>query len=171
MGKRGPAKVPTARKRAENMPSLAKANKQEPEVDVLSHAPPAPQNLGAYARAEWNRVAPIMVDVGMLTALDLVTLSAYCDAFGTWRTACDLIAAAALKEPTYAGLIVLGPSGAPYLNPAQGVRQAAADKMVRYAAQLGLTPSSRASISVGERGGITKPKAPREAGIAEKYGL
>lgn len=173
----GRKKIPTALKKAHNL-RLDKVNKREPQVPAVQHAPPPPDHLPAYAREEWARVAPLMVDVGMLTELDLAPLAAYCESFSTYRHASEKLAVLAAEDASSHGLIVRSPGGAVYLNPLQGVKQSAMRDMVRYAAELGLTPSGRASIIVAERGGMGRAAAgggrqaqPQGHDLAAKYGI
>lgn len=168
--------IPTARKKAERAPSLKNRNKEEPQVPAIVHAPPAPLHLHVWAQEEWARVAPLMVDVGMLTELDLAPLTAYCEAFAVFRVASEKMARLAAQDDSSAGLVVQSPSGAVYLNPLHAAKSKAAADMVRYAGELGLTPSARASIIVAERGGMGKAQRAgasqvRGPDLAAKYNL
>lgn len=172
----GRKRIPTALKKAHRMPSEKNVNKDEPQVPAIIHAPPAPDALHPIARAEWERVAPLMVDVGMLTELDLAPLYAYCDAFGLVHRTDAMMKKLAAEDPQTEGIVVQSPGGAAYLNPLMAVHRAAVRDMVRYAAELGLTPSGRASIIVAERGGMGKAQRrgaiqPGGADLAAKYGL
>lgn len=142
-----------------------------PKVPAVSHAPPAPAKLNKYGRAEWNRVAPIMVDVGMLTELDLAPLYAYADSFGLVHEIGEKMKPLAKQDPVTGAIVVTSPSGAAYLNPLYSARRSAIRDMVRYASELGLTPAGRAGLLQGPRGGTTKPKAPEGQALAEKFNL
>ncbi len=54
--------------------------------------PGPPDHLDDYAREEWARVATGLEAMGVLTEVDRAALSAYCDAYAVWRTACEQIA-------------------------------------------------------------------------------
>lgn len=147
-----------------------------PRVAGIPSAPPPPDELHPIGREEWTRVAILMCDVGMLTELDLGTLFAYCDAFALARRTDVMMKKLALADPVTEGIVVQSPGGAAYLNPLMGVQRQAVRDMIRYAGELGLTPSSRAKIVVTERGGMGRakaggPSAPKGIDIAAKYGI
>lgn len=173
----GRKRTPQALKVAEHSRSAKDKRRGalSPEVAPIAHAPPPPEHLHEMGREEWARVAPLMIEVGMLTELDLVPLVAYCEAFATYRVASEKLAALALNDPSSAGLIVQAPSGAVYLNPLQAVKSKAMRDMVSYAAELGLTPAGRASIVVSERGGMGRARGGAEprgtVDLAAKYNL
>jgi P27 family predicted phage terminase small subunit len=156
MGKQGRKRMPQALKEATHSSSANRRSRGalSPRPPAIPHTPPPPAHIHALAQEEWARVAPLMVEVGMLTELDLAPLVAYCEAFATFRVASEKLAALAVDDPSSAGLIVRSPGGAVYLNPLQAVKAKAARDMVSFAAELGLTPAGRAGIVVAERGGM-----------------
>lgn len=89
--------------------------------------------------AEWNRVEPELRRVGILTMLDFAALVAYCGAYGRFCKAERLI-----QE---VGLIYTTPSGIQRIHPVVGARNDAESAMIRYAAELGITPSSRGRVT------------------------
>ncbi len=100
--------------------------------------PSAPSWLSKDAKAEWRRVAPILVDERkVLTVADLGTLESYCIAIGTTREAHR-----ALNRD---GLVVAGKR-----HPAFGVMNAAQTTARLCAAELGLTPVSRSRPAIRE---------------------
>jgi P27 family predicted phage terminase small subunit len=118
---------------------------------------PAPEWLGAYAREEWTRIAKELHCLRLLTAFDVMSLAAYCEAYSTWRRAGAMLEEQAAADPETGALTVTTRHGAVMQNPlVQTMRQAAAD-MVRYASEFGFTPASRSKISViGARPGPGK---------------
>jgi P27 family predicted phage terminase small subunit len=115
---------------------------------VPPQVPEAPAFLDGYARAEWNRVAEELYQLGLLTVVDLQPLAAYCSAYGRWRTAEETLAAIAAGDPALHGLVVKTTEGNMRRNPLVQIAADAAGAMVRYAAEFGLTPASRSRISV-----------------------
>ncbi|RWD50585.1 MAG: phage terminase small subunit P27 family, partial [Mesorhizobium sp.] len=100
--------------------------------------PPAPTWLSKDAKAEWRRVAPILVNERkVLTEADLGTLESYCIATGTVREAHR-----ALNRD---GLVVAGKR-----HPAFGMMNAAQTTARLCAAELGLTPVSRSRPAIRE---------------------
>lgn len=164
---------PQALKEAMSTPSAKDKRRgaASPRVPAVPHAPPPPAQLNNYGRGEWARVAPVMVDNGMLTELDLAPLYAYCDSFGIVHEIGDKMEPLAQADPITGAIVVTSPSGAAYLNPLYSARRSAMRDMVRYAAELGLTPAGRAGLLQGPRGGTHKPKAPEGQALAEKFGL
>jgi P27 family predicted phage terminase small subunit len=52
-----------------------------PEVGL----PPMPKHLTKEARAEWNRVAPLLLELNLLTKIDRSALERYCRIYGRWQ--------------------------------------------------------------------------------------
>ena len=75
-----------------------------------------------------------------MTVVDRAVLIAYCEKFAQWRA---LEAAAAGQD-----FIIKAPSGYPIPNPAIGMANRALALMLKTAAELGITPSSRSRIAV-----------------------
>ncbi|RWE55784.1 MAG: phage terminase small subunit P27 family [Mesorhizobium sp.] len=104
----------------------------------VTKVPPAPTWLSKDAKAEWRRVAPILVNERkVLTEADLGTLESYCIATGTVREAHR-----ALNRD---GLVVAGKR-----HPAFGMMNAAQTTARLCAAELGLTPVSRSRPAIRE---------------------
>lgn len=102
-------------------------------------APPPPSWLAKDARAEWRRVAPILVERDVLTEGDLGALAAYCDAVG------QLIAAS--RQIAVDGMVIAGKK-----HPLMTTTVAARNQIRQLAAELGLTPISRSRPAVRESG-------------------
>ena len=54
----------------------------EPEPETLREIPKPPAGMNRWARALWKRVAAQLVDLKMLSELDLATLEMLCHAYG-----------------------------------------------------------------------------------------
>lgn len=104
-----------------------------PVVDV----PRPPSWLTKEAKAEWRKVAPILVERNVLTEGDLGALAAYCDAVG------QLIAAS--RQIDADGMVVGGKK-----HPLMTTTVAARNQIRQLAAELGLTPISRSRPAVRE---------------------
>ena len=104
--------------------------------------PEPPPHLGEEARAEWKRVAEDLYRLGVLTEIDRVVLAAYCQASGRWVRA-ELTLAEMAKR---GGLMVRTISVNAIQNPMVGIANKAMADMVRYATELGMTPSARTRI-------------------------
>ncbi|MER9210066.1 phage terminase small subunit P27 family [Mesorhizobium sp. M0771] len=109
-------------------------------TSTVTKAPPPPAWLSKDAKAEWRRVAHILVNERkVLTEADLGTLESYCIATGTVREAHR-----ALNRD---GLVVAGKR-----HPAFGMMNAAQTTARLCAAELGLTPVSRSRPSIRDDG-------------------
>ena len=57
-------------------------NRNEPKFKQIKRVPKAPTWLSVEAKAEWKRVAPILIKLDILTEGDISTFAAYCSAYG-----------------------------------------------------------------------------------------
>jgi len=100
--------------------------------------PEPPDCLNEIARAEWDRVAPELFNMGVLTVLDRAALCAYCSAW-SWIVQAEKIIA---KD----GLLVDSKRGSSRRSAALQVAEKAMETMRKFASELGLTPSSRVGL-------------------------
>jgi P27 family predicted phage terminase small subunit len=136
MGRRGPAPTPTKLKLIRGAHPY-RVNLDEPVP--LALAIERPEWLSDLASLEWDRVAPHLVAMGVVTDADVSGLAVYCEAVARWRRLVELVVA---SPP------VVGRKGAMVKNPVYAqVRDAAAEVRV-WAREFGLTPSARAGIRV-----------------------
>ena len=103
-------------------------------------APSWPSWLNGEARREWQRVAPKLTALGLLTELDRTALTAFCVAWAHLREA-----EAAVQRD---GLTVPGYRGAPRKHPALTVINQATQQLRAWALELGLTPSARSRLDL-----------------------
>jgi P27 family predicted phage terminase small subunit len=104
----------------------------------VARVPSPPSWFSKDAKAEWRRVAPILItERRVLTEADLGTLESYCIATGTAREAHR-----ALNRD---GLVIGGKR-----HPAFGMMNAAQTTARLCAAELGLTPVSRSRPAIRE---------------------
>jgi P27 family predicted phage terminase small subunit len=108
--------------------------------------PEPPDFLHTYAKVEWGRVAPLLYRQGLLTKLDGAVLAAYCDSYARWQEAEGLLADMRREDPIYRGLLIVAGNGTRIQNPVVGICNRAAQDVVKYSAELGMTPSSRSRI-------------------------
>ncbi|WP_454917280.1 phage terminase small subunit P27 family [Xanthobacter sediminis] len=109
---------------------------QEITPGTVEKVPPAPSWLSKEAKAEWKRVAPILVqERRTLTVADLATLGAYCVAAGQIQEASRILAAEGLTYRTETGV--------PKPHPCAKLRTDAMTQLRQLGGELGLTPVSR----------------------------
>jgi P27 family predicted phage terminase small subunit len=119
------------------------------EPERPPEVPEPPEFLVGYASDEWWRVGGELHRLGLLTALDVAPLSAYCVAYQRWREASEALARVAERDPATHGLLIRTVEGNARTNPLVKIAAAAAADMVRYAAEFGFSPAARARISAG----------------------
>lgn len=115
---------------------------------VTSSLPAAPAHLTADGLAEWERVAPPLHKIGLLTVVDMAALAAYCQAYGRWVLAERALAMVAVDNAT-GGLLVKSAKGNPMHNPLVTTARVAMNDMLRIAIEFGMTPSARSRIPAG----------------------
>ena len=121
-----------------------------PRGDTLAHqieeVPDCPEHLGPVARAEWQRLAPLLFRLHILTPLDRAAFAACCQSYARWVEAEDHLA----RTP----MIVKTPSGYIQQSPWLGIANRQLELMGRYLAELGLTPVARARMGLPEFTGL-----------------
>lgn len=110
-----------------------------PDPEPLGYQP-APSWLSEDARAEWDRVVPILAERRILTDADLGSLENYCIAIGTVREMEAHIQAH--------GHVVTDIEGRMKRNPAVGIQAEAMTRARLLAAELGCTPVSRSRPAI-----------------------
>lgn len=143
----GPRPKPTALKLIQGNPGKRALNKDEPKPKCIKFPSP-PIELDANAHIEWVRVVDELRALGMVTKLDFAVLSAYCVAYSRFKVASESLNRIADKDPMFSGLLIKTKQGNWIQNPLLGVVRRASLDMVRFAAELGMTPSSRSRIYI-----------------------
>lgn len=108
---------------------------------VFTGTPKCPPWLGERAQIEWKRVAPQLMKLGMLTAVDMAVFAAYCQAFGDYV---DLTVEIGNLE----ALTFKTPKGFMQSVPQVKQRQEAYKQMKECAVHFGFTPASRSTIRI-----------------------
>jgi P27 family predicted phage terminase small subunit len=127
-----------------------------PQLDISPEVPEPPDYLGGYARDEWLRLAPGLHRTGCLTVLDLSIFAVYCTTVGRWMQCEHLLAEMAASDPKTEGLTVSTGAGSLTQHPIYRIAVQSARDMLRYAGELGLTPTARTRVA----GGIAAALAP-----------
>ena len=111
----------------------ARSNVPEPPASL----PPCPDHLDDAAREEWARVGNLLLSVRVMTDADRAVLALYCQAWSEWVQATTEARACPVTSRA---------DGSPMLNLWMRVAREAADRVMRTAAELGLTPTARSRI-------------------------
>lgn len=104
--------------------------------------PSCPQHLDSVAKKEWKRVSKALFSLGMVTELDRGILAAYCEAYSRWVTAVNFL--------NIDGLVI-DDGEVSRVNPYIKIAKEAYDQMVKTGALFGMSPSSRASLSIASQ--------------------
>ncbi len=109
-------------------------------LDLPTSTPEPPEHLDDIALDEWNRLVGELAQVGTLHKLDRTLLATYCVLWSHLTQA-----ERGIREH---GLVIKGATGAAQASPYYSVAMRAASQLTRIAAELGLSPSSRARLKV-----------------------
>jgi P27 family predicted phage terminase small subunit len=152
MGARGPRPTPTHLKLLRGNPGKQAINKTEPQPRPDAAVPAAPAMLTGFAREEWDRIAPELFHLRLLTRVDRQPLAAYCQAYAIWRTAVEAFNATSEHFYEMNRLVVRHDNGNATQNPLLAIIRNASSEMVRYAAEFGFTPAARSRITAAAEG-------------------
>ncbi|MFY0690769.1 MAG: phage terminase small subunit P27 family [Paracoccaceae bacterium] len=154
MAVRGRKPVPSAIKLIQGNPGRRPVKKEQSRTAALPPSPPSA--LKGDALREWKRVTKALGPLYMLSQLDRAVLAAYCSAYGRWKSATDALTAAAKHSP-YCGLLIETTNGNLVQNPIVGIQRRAADDMVKFGTEFGLTPSARSRLGLQVPAGEPNP--------------
>lgn len=146
---RGAKPKPTALKLIQGNPGKRALPKNEPKPKPIK-SPRPPVSLGDAAKKEWNRVTKELASLGLVSNLDTSALAAYCIAFERFKEANEALREVAKKDPLFKGMMIKTTGGNWIQNPLVGVARRAADDMLKFAAEFGMTPSARSRVAAIE---------------------
>ncbi len=136
---------PSVLKKLEGNPGKRMQNLEE--AQVLPSIPTCPGHLNRYGREEWNRISKELFELGLLSEIDRAALAAYCSAYGRW-----VQVELKLKKSR---LIVTTTNGNGIQNPLVGMANKLRHQVIAFAAEFGMTPSSRSRVRAeGQAGQI-----------------
>jgi P27 family predicted phage terminase small subunit len=143
---RGRKPKPTHLKIVTGNPGHRSLNENEPEFEPAMPSPPP--HLSDEAKVEWGRVSELLYNAGLLTKVDRAVLAAYCQSYGVWVQAELALADMAKNQAVGRALLIKTKSGNYIQNPLVGTINVAKRDCIRYATELGMTPSARSRINV-----------------------
>jgi P27 family predicted phage terminase small subunit len=142
---------PTSLKIVTGNPGRRKLNNKEPKPKKINNGiPEPPEHLSEYAKKEWYYVVGSLHQCGILTDIDRGGLAMYCQSYARWKKAEEAIQLMAEKNPSGGGLVIKTTNGNMIQNPLVGTANTAMRDAMRFAAEYGLTPSSRARLEIDE---------------------
>ena len=139
MTKPGRKPTPTAIKMLRGNPGKRRLV-PDPECEGDTNCPAW---LSPTAKTEWKRVAGGLRKLGLLKTGDRAALAAYADAYGDWRDACEDIKRNGVSIKVFS---TSGDLKFVQPNPSVGIKQRARKDMISFAAEFGMTPSSRSNV-------------------------
>jgi P27 family predicted phage terminase small subunit len=149
---------PTELKKLKGNPGKRKLNRREPKA--VRGIPKMPAYLTGEARAEWNRLAPQLAEMKVLTLSDRNALACLCCAHAQYVEAQRDIVERGQMIDVYAvcevaGVPITGKSGKPKAvlldakkNPSVQIASDADRRLRSYYAMFGLDPVSRSKLSI-----------------------
>ena len=140
MGRRGPKPTPSARLRLVGSRELEK-RQDEPKPELGAPSPPA--WLSREAKAEWKRVTPELTRVGVLAQIDRSILVGYVESWSDFH--------AAVKAVRDSGTTFATPNGSIAKHPNVTVMNESRVAFLRFAQELGLSPSARARLAASPK--------------------
>jgi len=133
----GRKQTPTRLKLLRGNPGHRPINQDEPKPQP--RLPRAPQHLSEAAKKEWTRAGRFLLQLGLISDLDLAAFAAYCTAYGRWVEAEQAL-------QTY-GVMVKSPNNFPMQSPYLAVANRAMDQMRSLLSEFGMSPASRTRVS------------------------
>lgn len=148
--KPGRAPKPSSLKLVQGNPGRRPIGNDEPLPEIV--APDCPAHLTPDARAEWDRIMPLLIRLKIVSEIDTAALALYCQSYGRWQEAERKIAE--MKEKGGDGLLVKAPSGYPIQNPYLAIANRAMEDCNKYLQQFGLSPAARTRVTVSLQGDL-----------------
>lgn len=138
MGKRGPQPKPTALRVFEGQRLERPAGRQDEPCPDVSTLPIAPDWLGEWGRAAWDRMAPVLHATKLLTDADVNLFEQWCYAHDVFHQARLELAAGGICIDTQKGR---------QANPAAKVMSVQTGIIIKIGQLFGMGPSSRVGLS------------------------
>lgn len=117
----------------------------------IQDLPPAPTYLKEHGKAYWERIGPLLIDAGILTAGHLESFGLLCESWDEYRRLADWLA----EDPSRA--VITYQSGAQSPAPQVQMRDHASKMMYNLWSKFGLTPHALAGL--GRHGGAAAGKS------------
>jgi len=144
-GSGGHNRKSTARKKLEGNRGHRKLNSKEPKPKPGAPAMPPYVFASRFARDEWNRLVPLLLEMKILTTADGPALGGLCAAYSQLVMAENAIQkyglmVADLEHATGVGMV--------RVNPAVRIKSDALRHLRAFCSQFGLDPASRSKLSI-----------------------
>lgn len=107
--------------------------------------PEMPAHLNENARAEWDRILPIVEKWNLISELDSAAMALYCVSYSRWQEAEKMLAT--IAQETGDSLVIMSPSKFPVQNPYLSIANRAMEDCYKYLQQFGLSPAARTRVN------------------------
>lgn len=138
----GPLPKPSHLKVLTGNPGNRPLNENEPQP--AKGEPVMPDWLTGRAASAWRELVPELARIGLLTVVDGHALAVYCEAWATYVEASERVR----RE----GVLVESYRGGMAKNPAAQIMRDSADLMLKVGSQFGLSPATRARLTIPDDG-------------------
>ncbi|QXE85985.1 phage terminase small subunit P27 family [Geomonas nitrogeniifigens] len=118
-----------------------RSNPSEPQPEVK--IPEMPAHLSEDAKAEWERITPLLDEMGIISDLDLSALAMYCQAYGRHIEAERKILETGLLDTTSNGNTIQ--------SPLVGISNHSMEIARKLLATFGMTPADRSKVNAVPR--------------------
>lgn len=142
MGERGPKPLPSNIHILQGNRSKLPAHKLSDVIQPDINIPECPEHLSERAKQEWQRIAPELEKLGLISNIDRTALAIYCHAYARWVDAEEK-----LKALGDRGLIDTTPSGYKQIGVWYQISKSAVEQMHKSMGDFGMTPSSRTRVT------------------------
>lgn len=134
---RGRKPTPTRLKVINGNPGKRALNKNEPKPPPSEYD--APPGLSKEAKKIWERDAPQLIRLGVLTQVDRPMFGAYCEKYAQYYRY--------QKKASNSPDLIKTPSGYVQQNPYISMANRCFEQLCKIATEFGITPSSRSRVS------------------------
>jgi P27 family predicted phage terminase small subunit len=115
-----------------------------PDVEI----PDRPAHLEGEAAAEWDRLAPHLQSLGLISQIDRAALVGYCDTWGEYVWAVERIRVMNAEDASgERGRVWDTPSGYKQISVLQQIRNRSLEQMKSFLAMFGMSPSDRSRVT------------------------
>jgi P27 family predicted phage terminase small subunit len=137
MGIRGRKPTPIALRLLRGNPGRRRLPKQQAKPAAGATCP---RSLSAEARAEWRRLQPELLRLGLLSRIDRAAFAAYCEAWADFRWAVVTIKAE--------GRVIESGNHTRMPHVAMTIKRGAMKAIREFASEFGFTPASRMRVEM-----------------------
>ena len=119
-----------------------------PDISI----PKCPDHLNSDAKEEWSRVTPLLMNLKVISEIDMAALALYCQSYGRWVEAERKIDE--MRKKGGDGLLIKSPNNYPIQNPYLAIANRSMEDCYKYLQQFGLSPSARTRVTISVQGDL-----------------